>query len=226
MRLYVLIPAALLGLAPLACGGSDPEPNNPSQVQNQYGATNQYPPGQYPPGQYGQTPQAGQYGQTPQAGQYPPPAGTQPAPTQPTTPTGSSGGQAAPIAPTMVAAATPVLTAMAASEVQGMQPEGGAFAGQFQDGQTLEQPFNIQAGKCYSVIGVGIGLQELDIQLVAQPAPMLPPVVLAHDSTTGPNATLGGKGQCFKNPLPVGGPAKAVLRARGSGMAVGQIYVK
>ncbi|KYF80884.1 hypothetical protein BE11_33245 [Sorangium cellulosum] len=125
----------------------------------------------------------------------------------------------------MVAAATPVLTAMAASEVQGMQAEGGAFAGQFQDGQTLEQPFNIQPGKCYSVIGVGVGLQELDIQLVAHTPPM-PPVVLAQDSTTGPNATLGGKGQCFKNPLPIGGPAKAVLRARGSGMAVGQIYVK
>jgi hypothetical protein len=55
---------------------------------------------------------------------------------------------------------------------------------------------------------------------------MLPPVVLAQDSTTGPNATLGGKGQCFKNPLPVGGPAKAIMRVRGSGVAVAQIYVK
>ncbi|WP_437290783.1 MULTISPECIES: hypothetical protein [unclassified Sorangium] len=226
MRLYVLIPAALLGLAPLGCGGSDPEPNNPSQMQNQYGASTQYPPGQYPPGQYGQPAPAGQYGQPAPAGQYGQPAGTPTTPTTPTTPAaGASGGQASPIAPTMVAAATPVLTAMAASEVQGMQAEGGAFAGQFQDGQTLEQPFNIQPGKCYSVIGVGVGLQELDIQLVAHTPPM-PPVVLAQDSTTGPNATLGGKGQCFKNPLPIGGPAKAVLRARGSGMAVGQIYVK
>ncbi|WP_437681326.1 hypothetical protein [Sorangium sp. So ce131] len=222
MRLYVLIPAALLGLAPLACGGSDPEPNNPSQMQNQYGA-NQYPPGQYPPGQYGQTPPAGQYGQTPPAGQYPAPTPSQPAPTQ--TPAGASGGNATPIAPAAVAMATPVLTAMAASEVQGMQAEGGAFAGQFQDGQTLEQPFNIQPGKCYSVIGAGVGITELEIQLVAHTPPM-PPMVLAQDSTTGPNATLGGKGSCFKNPLPIGGPAKAVLRARGSGMAVGQIYVK
>ena len=119
------------------------------------------------------------------------------------------------------------MTAMAASEVQGMQPEGGAFAGQFQEGQTLEQPFNIQAGKCYSVIAVGMGVQELDVQIVAQPAPMLPPAVLAQDSTSGPNATLGGRGQCFKNPLPIGGPAKVLLRAtRGAGVAIAQIFVK
>lgn len=233
MRLYVLIPAALIGLAPLACGGSDPEPNNPSQVQNQYTGANQYPAGQYPPGQYppgqyppGQYPQpTDQYGQ-PGAGQYPQPAPTTPQQQPPPAQAGTSTGQATPIAPAAAAAATPVLTAMAASEVQGMQPEGGAFAGQFQDGQTLEQPFNIQPGKCYSVIGVGLGLQELDLQIVAQPAPMMPPVVLAQDSTTGPNATLGGKGQCFKNPLPIGGPAKAVMRARGSGIAIAQIYVK
>ncbi|WP_437552834.1 MULTISPECIES: hypothetical protein [unclassified Sorangium] len=227
MRLHVLIPAALLGLAPLACGGSDPEPNNPSQMQNQYGASTQYPPGQYPPGQYGQPTQPGQYGQPTQPGQYPPPATTTPTPT-PTTPTatGTSTGQATPIAPAAVSAATPILTAMAASEVQGMQPEGGAFAGQFQDGQTLEQPFNIQPGKCYSVIGVGLGVQELNLQIVAQPAPMLPPVVLSQDNTTGPNATLGGKGSCFKNPLPVGGPAKAIMTVKGSGLAVAQIYVK
>ncbi|XXX81141.1 hypothetical protein WMF30_20495 [Sorangium sp. So ce134] len=226
MRLYVLIPAALLGLAPLACGGSDPEPNNPSQMQNQYGAST-YPPGQYPPGQYGPTTQQpGQYGQPTTQPGYTPPATTPPATTQTPTQTGTSTGQATPIAPAAVSAATPVLTAMAASEVQGMQPEGGAFAGQFQDGQTLEQPFNIQPGKCYSVIGVGLGVQELNLQIVAQPAPMLPPVVLSQDNTTGPNATLGGKGQCFKNPLPVGGPAKAVMTVRGSGLAVAQIYVK
>jgi hypothetical protein len=234
MRLYVFIPAALLSVAPLACGGSDsPGPNDPSQVQNQYGATNQYAPGQYPPGQYGQPAQSGAYGQGQQPatqGQYPgqyPAPGAQTVPQQqPQQPAAQGGGQATPIAPAAAAAATPVLTAMAASEVQGMQAEGGAFAGQFQDGQTLEQPFNIQPGKCYSVIGVGLGVQELDLQIVAQPAPMVPPIVLAQDNTTGANATLGGKGQCFKNPLPIGGPAKAVMRARGSGIAIAQIYVK
>jgi len=43
MRLSVIVPAALLGLLPLACGGSEPDPNDPSRAQNQYGG------GQYQP---------------------------------------------------------------------------------------------------------------------------------------------------------------------------------
>jgi hypothetical protein len=126
----------------------------------------------------------------------------------------------------MAGAATPILTAMAAAEVQGMTAEGGSFAAQFQTGQTFEQPFNMQGGKCYAVIGVGLGITELDIQIVAHQAP-LPPVVLSQDNTTGSNATLGGRGQCFKNPFPIGGPAKVIMRATaGAGVGVGQIYVK
>ena len=222
MRLSVLVPAALLSLVPLACGGGDKE------------AEAQYPPGgnnmaqNCPPGQY--CPQGAPSGAYP-PGAYPSATGTAPAGTPPPSGTapagGSSGGSATPIAPAAVSAATPVLTAMAASEVQGMQPDGGAFAGQFQEGQTLEQPFNIQPGKCYSVVGVSVGIQELDIQIAAQPVPNLPPTVLAQDNSSGPNATLGGKGSCFKNPLPVGGPAKVIVKAsKGSGMALAQIYVK
>jgi hypothetical protein len=141
--------------------------------------------------------------------------------------TGSSGGQATPVAAGMAGAATPILTAMAQAEVQGMQPDGQAFAGQFQPGQTLEQPINIQPGKCYSVIAVGMGVTEVDIQLVAQPAPQIPATVLAQDSTSGAQATLGGRGNCFKNPLPIGGPGKVILKATaGQGLVIGQVYVK
>jgi hypothetical protein len=126
----------------------------------------------------------------------------------------------------MAAAATPLMTALAASEVQGMQPDGGAFAGQFQEGQSLEQPINLAPGKCYSVVAAGVGVQELDVKIVAQQAP-LPAVTLAQDNTTGPQAVLGGKGACFKNPLPIGGPAKVVVTAtHGGGIAVAQVYVK
>ncbi len=224
MRLTALVPAALLSLAPLACGDSTPDPNDPSMAQNQYGgqyqAGGQYPPGQYQPGQYG--------GQQTPPGQYPPatgPVGTAPPPASTgAPPAGSGGGQAQPINAAM---ATPLITALAQSEVQGMQPEGGAFAGQFQEGQTLEQPFNIQPGKCYSVVAVGgPGITELDAQIVFQ-IPPAPPAVLAQDNASGPNATVGGKGACFKNPFPIGGPAKAIIRAtRGGGLAGGQIYVK
>ena len=220
MRLTALVPLGLLltgALAAAACGSKTPDPNDPSQMQGTagYGQNGQYPPGQYPPGQYTPGTQPGQ---------------TQPVPTQPapTQPGAASGGSATPIAPAAAAAATPVLQAMAANEVKGMQPEGGAFAGQFQPGQTLEQPFNIQPGKCYSVIGVGIGITQLDIQIQAQqPIPGMPPLTLAQSNGSGPNATLGGGGNCFKNPLPVGGPAKVVVKATaGQGIAVAQIFVK
>jgi hypothetical protein len=123
----------------------------------------------------------------------------------------------------------PILQGMASQEAPGMQPDGQPFAAQFSEGQTLEQTINIQPGKCYTVIGASVGVQELDIKLIGTPPAPLPPQVLAQDSSTGGNATLGGKagGGCWKNPLPIGGPGKVVVTAtRGSGMAAAQVYVK
>jgi len=212
MRLSVLAPAAALCLLHLGCGGSDTKANDPSQ-QNL--ANN---PGQFQ--QPGAQPGYGQPGAQPGYGQ----PGAQPGATPGAQPAAAS--QASPIP--MAAMLTPAIQAMAASEVPGMQPEGQAFAGQFQEGQTLEQAINIQAGKCYSVVATGAGIQELDIQIVAQPMPGLPPVVLAQDNTTGSNATLGGKASgCWKNATPLSGPGKVILKAtRGAGTAGAQIFVK
>ena len=233
MRLSVVIPALVLGLMPVVgCGGSEPQPTDPNQYANGAG---QY--GQQPGGQYGQQPQQpGQYGQptsqypTQQPGQYQQPAPAAPAaPAQPGIPgmpgqAASSTGAATPLP--MAAMLTPGLQAIAASDAQGMTADGQSFAGQFQEGQTLEQPLNIQAGKCYTVVAMGAGIQQLDIQLVAQQAP-LPAMVLAQSNTTGAQASLGGKGQCFRNPLPIGGPGKVVIKAtRGAGMAAAQVFVK
>lgn len=222
MRVSVLVPAALLSLVPLACGDSNPPPQDPSG-QNQYAG--QYPPGQYPPGQ-----QPGQY----PPGQYPPgqpyPTTTTPAPTTPapTTTAPASGGQATPMAPAAAMGADVILTGLAQQEAPGAQPEGTTFAGQFAEGQTLEQPINLQPGKCYTIVGGSLGgVQELDILIQGQ-LPPLPPGTFAQDSTTGPNATLGGKADgCWKNPAPLAIPAKIVLRVtRGNGMAAAKVYVK
>jgi hypothetical protein len=237
MRLSVVIPALVLGLMPLACGGSEPQATDPNQYANgagQYQAGQQ--PGQYQqPGGYqqpGQYQQPGGYQQQP--GQYQQPQS--PTPTQPAQPGAmpgipgmpgqatSSTGAATPLP--MAAMLTPGLQAIAASDAQGMSADGQSFAGQFQEGQTLEQAINIQAGKCYTIVAMGAGIQQLDIQLVAQQAP-LPAVVLAQSNTTGAQASLGGKGQCFRNPLPIGGPGKVVIKAtRGAGMAAAQVFVK
>lgn len=243
MRLSVLFPALVLML-PLGCT-NEPPPNDPSQFppggQPGYGQPGPGGYGQQGPG-YGQ-PQPG-YGQPgpgygqPQPGYgqpgpgygQPQPGYGQPGPGygQPG-PAPGGGGPAQPLAPGAAAAATPVLMGLAQSEAPGMRPDGGVFAGNFQEGQTLEQPINIQPGKCYTVLAAGLGVQQLDLQLVAQPMPNLPPTVIAQSHTQGPQATLAGKsgGGCWKNPLPIGGPGKVIMKAtRGAGMAAAQIYMK
>jgi hypothetical protein len=220
MRL--LTPMTVLAACSMLIACSDtPDPNDPSQFDPNYNY--QYPP---QPGQPGQYPQPGQPGQYPQPGQpYPQPAQPQPGTPAPQ-PTGGGSGTATPLPPAAAAVAQPILTGLAGQEVQGMQPDGSSFAGQFQQGQTLEQPFQIQPGKCYSVIGVGVGITELDVQIVLHQPP-LPPYIAAQDQGTGPQAVLGGRGNCFKNPLPVGGPAKVVMTATGgAGIAMAQVYSK
>ncbi len=205
MRLSIVaVPFA--ALASLVACESNPEP--------------QYPPGQYPPGQYGQYP----------TGTSPYPTSTAPQPTATATQTAApAGGQATPIS---VAMAGPlagiVIQGAAGNDAKGMQPEGSAFAGNFQQGQTLEQGLQLEPGRCYTVVAAGgPGITELDVQIVVQTVPMMPPMPMAQDNTTGPNATLGGGGNCWKNASPVGLPAKVIVTARqGGGMAVAQIYKK
>jgi hypothetical protein len=215
-------------LVPLACGPSNQQAQDPSQ-QNQYAAQNgQYQAGQYPPGQY----PPGQYQQGGQPGQYPTAANTVPtAPATGSAPpagTGAAGGQATPMAPAAAMGADVILGGLATQEAPGAQAEGTAFAGQFTEGQTLEQPVNLAPGKCYTIIGASLGgVQELDIMIQGQ-IPPLPPATLAQDNTTGPNATLGGKAAgCWKNPSPLAIPAKIVLKVtKGQGMAAAKVYVK
>ncbi|MDI1443917.1 hypothetical protein [Polyangium sp. 6x1] len=213
MRLSMILPVALLGLFAVGCGGSDtPDPNDPSQ-QNQYAAGQQ--PGSYNPNQYQQP------------APTPTPAATTPTPAPTVGAGASAGAPATPIAPAAAQVATLALQGLAASEAPGMQPDGQPFAAQFQEGQVLEQAINIEAGKCYSVIASGVGIQQLDVQLVLSAAP-LPPQVLAQSNGQGATAILGGKANgCFKNPLPIGGPGKVIVKAtRGAGLAAAQIYKK
>jgi hypothetical protein len=112
-------------------------------------------------------------------------------------------------------------------EAPGMQREGGVVAAQFQEGQTFEQQVQLQPGKCYTVLAVGAGISEMDITLIAlTPLPGASPV-LAQDSGSGAQASLGGRGNCYKWSWPMGVQAKYILKAtRGSGMAAAQLYIK
>ena len=158
----------------------------------------------------------------------PPPTSSVAPTTAPTAPPPTSSGPATPIAPMAAAVVAPLLTQMSQAEAPGAQADGQPFAGQFAAGQTLEQTINIKANGCYTVVGASVGIQQLDITLVVTPPPPLAPITVAQSSGTGPNATLGGKAAgCWRNPTPLAGTGKVILRASaGQGLAAAQVFSK
>src|SRR5262249_46309096 len=140
---------------------------------------------------------------------------------------GSSAGSATPIDPNVATVATGPLVVYAQQEAPGMSREGPVAAAQFKEGQTMEQSFQIMPGKCYTVLAVGAGIQEVDIALIAlTPVPGVSPT-LAQDNGTGSNASLGRLGNCSKWSAPFGIQAKYVVKAtRGQGIAAAQLFSK
>ncbi|HEY4120879.1 MAG TPA: hypothetical protein VGM56_23610 [Byssovorax sp.] len=224
MRPFAFVPVALVVVASLGCVPMDHDADDPSKAQTpNNGAPNGFgAPGAMPgaaPAPYG----------APATGQYNP--GAAPAPgAAPGAPPGAApaGGAATPIAPGMAAAASLPLQAMANQEAPGMSPDGGAFAGQFQEGQVLEQPINLQPNKCYTIVSAGIGVQEISIQLLGpQLLPGAPPMILAQSTGSGPQAVLGGGKNCWRFMSPIGAPGKVLVKAnKGAGMVAAEVFIK
>lgn len=93
----------------------------------------------------------------------------------------------------------------------------------------MEAQVQMEPGKCYTVVGAGVppGVTELQLQLLAvTPMPGMAPV-LAVDNTTGPQAVLGSKPNCYKWAWPIAAPVKvAITMAGGTGLAAAQLFVK
>jgi len=242
--------AAILALA---CGGSQNEAQTPPPQQYPAG---QYP-AQQPAGQYPAQQPAGQYPAQQQpypaqqqpypAQQQPYPAQQQPYPAQPAPagtvppavvlppaggalpPTAAAGALATPIDPSAAAAVQPILTQLAASKATaGAKPIGSVMAANFQQGQTLEAQVQMEPGKCYTVVGAGLPtVTELDLKLVAvTPMAGMAPI-LAVDNTTGAQAVLGEKPNCFKWAWPIPAPVKVIVGVTGgSGLAAAQLFGK
>ena len=135
-----------------------------------------------------------------------------------------SSGAATPIDPNVAGVATLPLMAYSQQEAPGMNREGNLIAGNFKEGQTLEQAFQMLPGRCYTVLAVGAGITQIDLAIVAvTPIPQASGVLA--QATGNANAALGGHGNCFRWELPVGINAKFVVHAaRGQGVAAGQLY--
>src|SRR5690606_36046785 len=103
---------------------------------------------------------------------------------------------------------------------------GSAVAGQFQQGQSLQQQIQMQPGKCYTIVAAGAPpVTEVNIQLT----PAIPGVNItaAADQDTGATAVIGKKPNCFKWALPAPGPMNLILSVSGgSGVAAAQVYEK
>lgn len=131
---------------------------------------------------------------------------------------------ATPVDYAMAAQAAPVMQYLARSHLpSGARQLAPPFAGQFAEGQILEQKMQLVAGKCYTVVGLALPpVEELNIELFAEADPRTPLLV---DDTQGPQAVLGSRDKCYLSTE--GGPARLVLRVtKGQGVAAAQVYFK
>jgi hypothetical protein len=206
-----------------ACGGDNKDANTAKA------AASQCPPGQYFDGQFcqmqgGAQPMATAPGATAAPGV--PGAQTAAPPPVPVA-TAAAGPTATPLDPAAATAATQLISPLAQQSAPGAKPVGSAIAGQFQQGQTLEGQVQMQANKCYTVIGVGLPpVQNLDIQLAPfVPIAGIPAAVVAQDQTVGPQAIIGEKQGCYRSMFPM--PMKVIVTvSQGSGVAAVQVYEK
>lgn len=210
-----------------ACGGDDKnaQTGQPTAVQ--------CPPGQIYDGRLCQT-----VGATPGATAAPgttAPVATAPATAAPATgipgvATTASGPTAQALDPTAAQAATQLIAPLGTQHAPaGAKPVGSAIAGNFQQGQSLEAQVQMNPGKCYTVVGVGLPpVTNLDIALVpALPIPGLPAATMAADNTVASTAIVGDKPNCFKWAFPMSGMMKVVMTvSQGSGVAAAQVFEK
>jgi hypothetical protein len=210
-----------------ACGGDDKQ-----ALTGQPGAV-QCPPGQIYDGRLCQT--VGAPGATTAPVGTAPPAATA-APTAgvptaiPGVATTATGPTATPLDPTQAQAATQLITPLGTQHAPaGAKAVGSAIAGNFQQGQSLEAQVQMNPGKCYTVVGVGLPpVTNLDIALVpALPIPGLPAATMAADNTVGSTAIVGDKPNCFKWAFPMSGMMKVIMTvSQGSGVAAAQVFEK
>ncbi|MEI9939355.1 MAG: hypothetical protein WDO69_19205 [Pseudomonadota bacterium] len=218
-----LVLCGLVALGALSgCGGDDKQ-----AVTGQPAAT-QCAPGQYFDGRICQSPT----GTAPAATT---PVATAPAATAvptaiPGVATTTAGPSATPLDPATAQVVTSLIAPLAATAAApGAKAVGAAIAGNFAQGQSLEQTVQMNPGKCYTIVGAGVPtIQNLDIQLVPSIAiPGAPVMVVAADSSQGATAIVGQQPNCYKWALPMGGTMKVVVSvSAGQGMAAAQVFEK
>jgi hypothetical protein len=238
-RLALVAALAGAALIPVACGGNKPEPN--ASASFSFG------------GDAGSTPQSGQpcapgqpcppppnncvpgapcpTANNPPATGTPPPAnsacppGQQCNPLDPNLLAGLLGAASAFLQPMGVG--DPVEMGIKAAAVKyapGMTPEGQIAKGNVQAGGHVQFIVNMDASHCYTIVGYGAGLQDLDLNLLAPP---LYNISAGTDGMAGPTAVIGASPKPLCPAIPVAVPYKVDIYAKaGAGPVGAQVYSK
>jgi len=222
------------------------------QGYGQPGATGQ--PGYGQPGAtgqpgYGQPGATGQPGYTQPTGTGAAPAGTAPAGTgtagtggNPNDPFGQLTGMVGAVLGQMGGAATgggatggggaadPITLGIqhnASQNAPGMQPVGSMVKLTLQQGETSEGQFQLQPGKCYTLVGAAMpGVIETAIK-VTMPAPLTTQVLGQNAAGPNPMPVVWGGGNCYKTPSPIAMPVRLeVTMKQGAGTIGIQPYAK
>lgn len=123
----------------------------------------------------------------------------------------------------MAAQAAPVMQYLASSHLKpGARPLGNPFAAQFAPGQGLTKKVQLTAGKCYTIVGIGLPpVTNVDIYVIDPDSN----TILVKDDTTGPQAVLGSRDSCY-SPNQTGSFSLLLVVTEGQGIAAAQVFQK
>ena len=110
---------------------------------------------------------------------------------------------------------------LAAKYAPNMQPEGQMARGTLTQGQHVSFIYNLLPGKCYTIIGFGQGMQNLDLNLFFPPYTFL----AAQDNSTSDSPVIGKGSAALCPVLQLAVPYKVDIYAQSGVGPVGvQIY--
>lgn len=132
--------------------------------------------------------------------------------------------RATPIDVSMAIGLAPVIQYLAGAHLtQGAKPLGAPFAGQFKEGQELEQRVKLTPGKCYTVVAASLPpLTSLAVSITS----VSDDVVLKKETEGGTQVALGRKKECLVVTEPQSDVRITVLAEKGSGVAGAQVFEK
>ena len=112
----------------------------------------------------------------------------------------------------------------AATHATGMKPEGEMAHASLGEGGHVGFVFPMQPTKCYTIVGFGEGVGDLDLYLLAPPFYNL---LVAHDEGAGPTPVIGGGSRPLCPVAPIAIPYKIDIHAKkGAGRVGAQVYAR